>query len=364
MFKDFSRKYLSPFTLFCEIAFIFSMLLLLFATVFERFADFINRYVSHYIRSLFAYLTAWIPFSLAEAIILMAIPLAVIYIVYCVAVLSKKGRLLRHIFHLLAVILLVISLFNLSFGIAYHCTPVEERLGMETGNLTVNDVYTASEKVLEEIKAIESKIGRDENGSAVMPYSYKEMNNRIARAYCDLSEELPFLPKMYVGTKKIVLSKPMTYTYIMGVYTFFTGEANVNTNQSDYSLTFTAAHEMAHQRGIAPEDEANFVAFLALYNSGDPYLKYCCLTEVFNHMANAVYAEDEELYLNLLKSFSPEIVDEYVADYDKMDEYKGIVSDMSDAINDAYLKLQGQKEGTKSYGLVTDLATAFFLNKQ
>ena len=35
-------------------------------------------------------------------------------------------------------------------------------------------------------------------------------------------------------------------------------------------------------------------------------------------------------------------------------------SEISGAVNDAYLKTQGQTEGTKSYGLVVDLAVAYF----
>lgn len=364
MFKDFSRKYISSFAkvAFCILA--ACLTLKLIAAGAAPFADFFNRYVAFVPRAVLSYITSVLPFSLAEAVLVSAIPIAAIYLVYCAVVVARRGRLLRHIFNLLGVICITLSLFFVNFGIAYDCTPIEKKLDMETGNLTVEDVFEASKIALGEIKELEAELLRDESGAAVSPYSYSEMNSRLVDEYQRMCGEYSFISPLSVGTKRVALSVPMRYTGIVGVYTFFTGEANVNTCGADYAVAFTAAHEMAHQRGIAPEDEANFVAFLTLYTSNDSYLKYCGLMEVFNYMANAVYREDEELYYELLTSFSEGVLKEYITEQEADAKFRdNIAEDVSGAVNDAYLKLQGQSEGTKSYGLVTDLATAYFLNK-
>jgi len=364
MFKDFSRKYISAFALvsFCALA--AALLIKLTAVIFSPFADFFNRYISFIPRGILAYATALIPFSLAEAIIIMAIPLALIYIIYCATVAARRGKLMRHIFNLLGTISLVISLFIINFGIAYDCTPIEKKLEIETGNLTVEDVFNASKIVLEEIKEVEASLERNKNGEAISPYSFDEMKWALVSEYEKMSKDYSFVSPLSVWPKRIALSLPMRYTGIVGVYTFFTGEANVNTCQSNYAVCFTAAHEMAHQRGIAPEDEANFVAFLTLYNSNDDFFKYAGLMEVFNYMAKAVYNENEELYYELLTNFSESILKEYTAEQEYSAQfYDNIAEEVSSAVNDAYLKLQGQSAGTRSYGLVTDLATAYFLNK-
>ena len=56
----------------------------------------------------------------------------------------------------------------------------------------------------------------------------------------------------------------MTYTHISGIYTFYTGESNININYPDFVVASSATHEMAHQRGVARENEANFVSFVVV----------------------------------------------------------------------------------------------------
>ena len=41
---------------------------------------------------------------------------------------------------------------------------------------------------------------------------------------------------------------------------------------------------------------------------------------------------------------------------------ESVASKVSDAVNDTFLKSQGQKEGTASYGRVVDLAVAYLLH--
>ena len=93
-----------------------------------------------------------------------------------------------------------------------------------------------------------------------------------------------------------MLSEPWTYTHISGMYTFFTGEANVNVNYPDFIMVSSAAHEMAHQRGVGKEDEANFVAFLVCTLSDDPYIRYCGYADVLNDLMGKLHSANPELY--------------------------------------------------------------------
>ncbi|NIR77793.1 MAG: DUF3810 domain-containing protein, partial [Gemmatimonadetes bacterium] len=61
---------------------------------------------------------------------------------------------------------------------------------------------------------------------------------------------------------------------IAGVYIPFTGEANVSGAQPDLSFPAVAAHEQAHQRGIARENEATFAGVLAAIHADDPLVRY------------------------------------------------------------------------------------------
>ena len=361
-FKDIARIHIPKFTKISVCVFAFCLVLKLIAAIFEPFADFFNRYVASLFRAAFAYVTSVLPFSLAEAVIIMALPISFIYILYCMISASRRGKLPRHIFGLIGLLCLMLSLFTVNFSMAYDCTPVEEQTGLDTESLTAEDVYDACIILLEELDEIEPMLVRDEHGSVIMPYSFSEMSRNLNFSYSKLYGEYSFLSPLYVAPKRIALSKPLTYTGLAGIYTFFTGEANVNMNFPDYAVTFTSAHEMAHQRGVAPEDEANFVAFVVCYNSDDPYIKYCALVEGANFLANSLYDADRELFDKVSQRFSSAVLGEYSGYVENFEPYSSSsVGDVTESINDAYLKSQGQEMGIDSYGLVTSLATAYIL---
>ncbi len=361
-FKDFKRLYISGFTIASVCIFSAALLIKFFAVIFAPFADFVNRYVSSLTRAVLSYITAILPFSLAEMVIITMIPLALLYLLYCAVSVSKNQRLTRHIFNLIGIVCLLLSVFTINFSIAYDCTPIEEKTDLDTSEITSENVYDACIIALDEMRAIEGSLARGKGGTAVMPYSFDEMAVKLNSSYDRLYDKYTFLSPLYVAPKRIALSKPMTYTGIAGVYTFFTGEANVNMNFPDYSVAFTAAHEMAHQRGIAPEDEANFVAFLACYNSGDDFLKYSSLVEIANFLSNSLYYSDRELFEKAAAHFTEGAIEEYKNYSEGYAPYSdNIVNDVADDVNDTYLKSQGQSAGSESYGLVTTLAAAYIL---
>jgi hypothetical protein len=161
-----------------------------------------------------------------------------------------------------------------------------------------------------------------------------------------------------------MLSELMSYTHITGIYTFFTGEANININFPNFTIPFTAAHELAHQRGFAREDEANFIAFLVCIESDDPYLRYSGYTNMLSYLLDAFYAADKSPnhadYKELYAKVDSAVRAEDRAYYEFFQKYAdNIVADVSGAVNDTFLQIQGT-EGTVSYGLVVELAVKYY----
>lgn len=329
------------------------------------FADFFNRYVSGIFRALFAHISSILPFSLAETLVLISIPAAILFLAYTFKVSAKKdGGLRKQILRLLCVIAFLFSTFVLNFGAGYDTTPLEDKMGLEVTEPTTDNLYLASAYTLIHLGNLTDDISYKKSGPSEMPYTFGEMTDKLNAAYDTLYEQYDFLSPLHTGVKRIAMSKPLTYTHLSGFYTCFTGEANVNTNYPDYILAFTTAHEMAHQRGIAPEDEANFIAYLACVAADDPYLQYAGHANMMEYLGNAMYDADPEGYRSRLLTFYPdELRREYAAYSAMFKPYEdNIASDVSGAVNDTYLKAQGQTEGTKSYGLVTDLAVAYIIN--
>ena len=157
-----------------------------------------------------------------------------------------------------------------------------------------------------------------------------------------------------------MFSDAMSYTHITGVYTFFTGEANLNAIFPDYTLPYTAAHELSHQRGIARENEANFMAFLVCAASEDDYVRYCAYLNLYEYVASALYKADQTLYMKAYSTLPMCVKNEMSAYSRFIQKYADSkVSEVSEAVNNTFLVLHGT-EGTKSYGMVVDLAVTYF----
>ena len=152
----------------------------------------------------------------------------------------------------------------------------------------------------------------------------------------------------------------MAYTHITGVYTFMTGEMNVCTAFPDFSTVFTAAHEMAHARGIARENEANFVAFLVCEASDDPYVRYAGYMNLLQYVMNALYKTDRALYKTAFMTCSNTVVAELRSYNAAVEQYSdSFASEIAGSINNAYLESMGT-EGSVSYDLVVRLAVRYF----
>lgn len=198
-----------------------------------------------------------------------------------------------------------------------------------------------------------------------MTFSYAQMNEKLNDSYRKLCERYPSFQNLYTNTKPVMLSEPWTYTHISGMYTFFTGEANVNTNYPDFIMISSAAHEMAHQRGIGKEDEANFVAFLVCSLSDDPYIRYSGYADVLNDVMSKLSSANADLYKKAREYMPQEVKNEFTAYSVFFDKYReNVAATVSTTVNNAYITSHNQPQGVKSYGLVVDLVAAYMLNEK
>ncbi len=331
----------------------------------EGFSDFFNRYISSLMRGALAYLTSWIPFSLAEFLIIL---IPVIAFLMCDLIVKKFGdslaELLSSIICVFSVLAIVFTTFTIGFAPAYRGSTLDKRLGIATGEVSAEQLYDTTIELIENINELVDDVTYDADGFSVMPYGYTEMNIKLLDAFEAVSDEYSFMPRLNSRIKPVMLSEAMSYTHITGIYTFFTGEVNVNVAFPDYTLPFTAAHELSHQRGVARENEANFMAFLACSKSTDSYIRYCAYVNLYEYVSNALYIADYTLYMKAWAKLPDCVKGELVAYSEFMDTYRdSTASEVSGAINDTFLKLHGT-EGMKSYGMVVDLAVAYFAPKQ
>lgn len=343
----------------------FSGLLYLSFRIFPAFADLFNGTVSAVLRRVLAYLTNIFPFSVAETLLIASPFILGFLLYYGIRYRNKTLRdALLYCGSILSVLVLVLQIFVFAFAPGYYGQTIDKKLGIERKDVSAEELYETACILIEKINAENDAVLYLGDGFSLMPYGYSEMNSKLIEAYEVLSQKYGFIPSFYSRVKPVMLSEPMSYTHITGVYTFFTGEANINVNFPDYTIPYTAAHELAHQRGIAREDEANFVAFLVCLESEYTYIRYSGLVGMYEYVMSALYRADKELYAEARGLVEGSVLAEQRAYSLFFDKYReSTVGEVSGAVNDSYLQSQGTV-GTASYGMVVDLTVAYFASER
>ncbi|MGM9645967.1 MAG: DUF3810 domain-containing protein [Eubacteriales bacterium] len=330
------------------------------------FADFFNYHMSAPFRALISSLTTIFPFSVAETAIILS-PLILALLIYLAVKSAKKGTKasLRYIFTLLSAICCIFISFVWTYSSGFYTTSIDKKLGMEDRKISKEELYDTAVILTERLNELSDKIVYSTSGSSIMPYSYDELSDKICDSYDGIASEYKIIRNFTSRAKPILLSEPFTYTHISGVYSYITGESNINVNYPDFIVASSAAHELAHQRGIARENEANFIAFLACITSDDDFLKYSGYLDVYGYVTNALYSADYELYKEVYAMLDPGVRNDLRSYWHFFQKYQdSAASQVTDKINDSYLQSNGQTEGSKSYGMVTDLVCVYLLGRE
>lgn len=355
------------------------------ATVAENFfATGIYKWVSQGM----ALLTGWIPFSLMELIIIVGpVTVLVLIIRQVMRVVRVKQKaadggeevaeaqsvgtqrfvlLMTMLQNLLCLVAVIFFGYVLLCGVNYHRYPVAYHLGLTVENSTVEELEGLYTELADRATELRAQLtSEDERGVYILPFSERELGKEAKKAYQALAEEYPVFGGRYPAPKHVFFSRIMSYTEITGVFTPWTMEANVNIDISPYSIGATMCHELAHLRGFMREDEANYISYRACMASDSPDLQYSGVMLALIHTGNALYRQDAERYFAVYREhISAAVSRDLVANNEYWDQFeKPVVGDttigeIADKVNDAYLKINDQTDGTKSYGRVVDLLLA------
>jgi len=327
------------------------------------FAEFFNNTVSAVSRRTFAFIADLFPFSIAEAAVLLSPLFLALVIVWCVRRVKRHGilGLRRVIASLLAVLCFFVTSFVLNGAAGYFGKPMAERLALDGENITKADLISCMEHLAEEINGAVSSgtFYIDGTGATVNPYSLGETAHMIEDSYCAFRAVHGF-PQSFRSNPKILVTSPyLTYTHMSGIYCDYTGEININTNYPDFVVVSTVAHELSHQRGVAPEDEANFMAYAVLRESPFAYLRYAGALDAFTTVSSYLYKADYDSYRDVRGKLCDTAKDDLAAYSEFFDRYRdSAAAKVTESVNNAYLKSQGTS-GTVSYDEATYLIVKY-----
>lgn len=305
--------------------------------------------------------------SVMELLYVLAGAAALVYVVGSViAVVKARGRRGRRAYGavLLAadVCLTVYALFCLMWGVNYWTDSFQDRSGITAQPVAAEDLEAVTAYFAQQLADTADSVPRDENGVYAVPKEQILAESRLV--YGGVTELFPFLDFRDTGVKAVRCSRFMSIMGFTGVYFACIGESNVNVDSPACLLPSTVAHELAHQRGIAWEQECNFLGVLASVTSGMPDYVYSGWLLGFIHLGNALYETDPEAYW-AIRNALPETVSADLRDNNAYwDQFRdNVVEKVSDTVYDAALKSYGDTNGMKSYSMVVELLVAYYKDR-
>ena len=299
--------------------------------------------------------------SVAEVLILSSIFAAVFYLAWqvrCLVSRPQKGRrAVRMALTVLCVGLSVYAGFCLLWGVFYGADSFQDKSGLKVRGGTVAELTALTECFAREVSAAGDQVQRDENGCFAVPRS--EIFAEAMSAYDGVVQKFDCLKKPAVMPKAFVSSRGMSYLDFSGFYFPFTGEANLNDESPAAYLPANICHEMAHQQGIATEQECNFVAIMAATSADSAAYRYAGYLMGYVHLANALYRVDQAAWQTIRDSLPDTVRADLRQNSAYWARFDGLVNTAATKVYDGFLKSNGLTDGVQNYGTVVDLLLAY-----
>lgn len=251
----------------------------------------------------------------------------------------------------------VFLMLTLTCTINYGRTSFGEAAGYEMRDSSADELEQLCEELAAQANEYASQIPVNEEGG--LSLESIDLNGKTKAAMRRLGELYPSLSGYYPNPKGVAFSWGMSHLRLTGMFSPFTIEANYNRDIPDYEIPYTVCHELAHLKGWIREDEAGFIAYLACRESQEPALQYSGTLNALSYAMNALYnAGRRESYARIYDSLPPQAKIDYRASNQYWKQFETKVAEVSNTLNDSYLKANAQSDGVQSYGRMVDLMLA------
>ncbi len=303
-----------------------------------------------------------VPFSVAEVLIVVAVQVGIFYL--CVLVIDlfrredKKDLLYRRLLGFACAGISIYAGFCILWGVNYYIDGFQEKSGIHAKGVSVEQLTEVTELFAQKVNAYSVNVQRTEEGLFAVPR--EEIYQAAPTIYDNLEQQYPFLEMEDHMPKRISFSKVMSAANFTGFFFPFTGEANLNDDCPAALLPATIAHEMAHQRSIASEQECNFIAILVCETSGNAAYAYSGALFAYIHLSNALYRADRAAWEEIRDSLHHDVQMDLAYNNAYWRQYEGKTAEVSQKTYDQFLKGYGEERGIQSYGEVVDLLVGYY----
>ena len=296
-------------------------------------------------------------FSLAEILLTVLILWALIFFIRTLVIVIRGPQRAVAFFSRILVLVIVaaylFSAYSWLWDAGYRSESLAERTGLQSEGVTVEQLEEVTRLFAEKANELADQVSRDADG-----HFNEERNYYFALSkgvYANITDEIPALDGEYHTPKAMIYSKLMSLTGFTGVYIAITGEANINVDAPGCLVPFTIAHEMAHQRGVHSEEEANFSAIAACITSNITVYEYSGYLGGLIYLSNALSSADPEAAQEILATLNDNVRTDWADNNAYWTRHETAATEAVSAVYDSYLKYNGEELGISSYGACVDL---------
>lgn len=301
-------------------------------------------------------------FSVAEVLIAAAILLVLTRLALGLILLMRRRLTARRVYKdcagLLALILFIYAGFSVLWGVFFYGDDFAAQSGLSDEPVLTEQLEAVTEYFASLANEYGAQVTRGEDGCYVA--DREAILARSASLFDDTVGDFPCLAGPNVAPKGIFFSRLLSYIDFTGFFFPFTGEANVNMDFPPALFASTVAHELSHQRGVAKEQEANFVAVLASLNSGDTDFCYSAALLAYTHLGNALYEADYAAWERVYATLSEDVLRDFAANRTYWRQFDTPAQTVSNTVYEGFLQSYDQYLGMKSYGACVDLLVNYY----
>ena len=326
----------------------------------------VYEHVTHPYHLFMSKLCSHFAFSAAELVYAAAILGLAAYLLWCVYRLIRFPEKLWQLYRLVLTLAMAGAVFWAGLSVmwtpCYYAPGFAEQSGVDDGPLELEELETVTRWFAALASEYADEVPRDENGACTTDRD--SVLDRAAGVFEGAAELYPFLDGEALRPKPIHFSRIMSYLDFTGFFFPMTGEANLNMDSPVFLLPSTSQHEIAHQRGVAMEQECNFVAVLSCLESEYADFRYAGAALAYIYLGNALAGADYEAYTEIYYSLSDTVRADFKAQSAYWDEFRDSAAQKaSNTVYDSFLKSNGQELGMQSYGACVNLLVHYYIDK-
>ena len=303
--------------------------------------------------------------SLAEVLIGIFAIAVLVYIIYEIGMLiikqKKKKRLYKFILRLGVTGLAVYAGYTMLWGVYYYGDDFVAESGLESGGISLEELETVTVYFAQLLNEYSGQVQRDENG--IYTADRAAILARSNQVYGGIEKKFPCLEGPDINAKGLRFSRILSYMDFTGFFFPFTAEANVNTDFPPGLFASTVAHELAHQRGVAKEQEANFVAVLSCLDYGDVDYCYSACMLAYTHLGNALHSADYSAWYMVYNGLEENVLRDFDENRAYWKQFETPVQTVTTGVYEGFLQSYDQTLGMKSYGACVDLLVNYYYDE-